>query len=72
VQLKHAALQLYPPVPVNTCTALKTTVLLIGSSLDKKSLVLIPKRTAIAFSVYTLHKCLNLYSIDAELFHLKR
>jgi hypothetical protein len=72
VQLKHAALWLYPLVLVNTCIALRTTVLPIGGGLDRKSLVLIPKGTAMAFSVYTLHRRPDLYSIDAKLFRLKR
>jgi cytochrome P450 len=72
VQLKHAALQLYPLVPVNTRTALRTTVLPTGGSLDRKSPVLIPKGTAVAFSVYTLHRRPDLYSIDAELFRPER
>jgi hypothetical protein len=72
VRLKYTALWLYPLVLVNTCTALRTTVLSTSGGLDRKSLVLIPKGTAVAFSVYTLHKRLDLYGIDAELFRLKR
>ena len=72
MRLKHAALWLYPPVPVNTRTALRTTVLPTGGGLDRKSPVLIPKGTAVAFSVYTLHRRPDLYGIDAELFRPER
>jgi cytochrome P450 len=68
VLLKDAALRLYPPVPVNTCTALRTTVLPTGGGPDRMSPVLIPKGTAVAFSVYTLHRRPDLYSTDTELF----
>jgi cytochrome P450 len=72
VRLKHAALRLYPPVPVNTRTALRTTVLPTGGGPDRKSPVLIPKGTAVAFSVYTLHRRPDLYGMDAELFRPER
>jgi hypothetical protein len=53
--LNPIALRLYPSIPVNTCIAVKTTVLLIGGGLDRKSLVLIPKGSAVAYSVYSMH-----------------
>jgi cytochrome P450 len=72
VSLTHAALRLYPPVPVNTRTALRTTVLPTGGGLDRKPPVLVPKGTLVAYSVYAIHRRPNLYGIDAELFRPER
>jgi cytochrome P450 len=66
------ALRLYPPVPVNTRTALKTTVLPTGGGPDRKSPILIPKGTAVAYSAYSLHRRPDLFGINAELFHPER
>lgn len=70
--LNHAALRLYPSVPVNTRTALRTTVLPTGGGPDRKSPVLISKGTPVAYSVYTLHRRRDLYGLDAELFRPER
>jgi cytochrome P450 len=70
--LNHIALRLYPSVPVNTRTALRTTVLPTGGGPDRKSPVLIPKGTPVAYSVYTLHRRPDLYGMDAELFRPER
>ncbi len=67
-----AALRLYPSVPVNTRTALNTTVLPTGGGPDGKSPILIPKGSAMAYSVYTLHRRPDLYGIDAECFRPER
>lgn len=65
-------LRLYPSVPVNTRTALKDTILPTGGGPDQKSPVLVPKGTAVAFSVYTMHRRPDLYGMDAELFRPER
>ena len=70
--LKDVALRLYPSIPINTRIALRTTMLPIGGGLDRKSPMLIPKGTAVAFSVYTLHRRPDLYGMDAELFRPER
>jgi hypothetical protein len=61
MSLKYAALRLYPAVPVNTRTTLRTTVLPTG-----------PKGTSVAYSVYTMHRRPDLYGMDAELFRPER
>ena len=66
------ALRLYPSVPVNTRTALKTTILPTGGGPDRKSPVLIPAGTPVAYSVYTLHRRPDLYGMDAECFRPER
>jgi cytochrome P450 len=65
-------LRLYPSVPVNTRTATKTVVLPTGGGLDGQSPVLIPKGSAIAYSVYSMHRRPDLYGMDAELFRPER
>ncbi len=57
---------------MNSRTALKTTVLPTGGGPDRKSPVLIPKGTAVAYSVYTMHRRPDLYGMDAELFRPQR
>lgn len=70
--LKNTALRLYPSVPVNTRTALRTTVLPTGGGPDRTSPVLIPKGTPVAYSVYTMHRRPDLYGMDAELYRPER
>ncbi|KAI0868246.1 cytochrome P450 alkane hydroxylase [Hypoxylon argillaceum] len=65
-------LRLYPSVPVNSRTSAKTTILPTGGGPDRKAPVLIPKGTAVAYSVYTLHRRPDLYGMDAELFRPER
>ena len=66
------ALRLYPSVPVNTRTANKTAILPTGGGPDGKSPVLIPKGSAVAYSVYSMHRRPDLYGLDAELFRPER
>lgn len=68
----YLALRLYPSVPVNTRTTIRTTVLPTGGGPDRKSPVLIPKGSAVAFSVYSMHRRPDLYGMDAELFRPER
>ncbi|KAG4427616.1 hypothetical protein IFR05_016900 [Cadophora sp. M221] len=65
-------LRLYPSVPVNTRTTVRTTILPTGGGPDRKSPVLVPKGTAVAYSVYTMHRRPDLYGMDAELFRPER
>lgn len=51
---------------------MKTTVLPTGGGPDRKSPVLIPKGSAVAFSVYSMHRRPDLYGMDAELFRPER
>ncbi|XP_014550459.1 hypothetical protein COCVIDRAFT_43025 [Bipolaris victoriae FI3] len=65
-------LRLYPPVPVNVRSTTTTTVLPTGGGPDRKSPVLIPKGTSVAFSVYAMHRRPDLYGMDAEQFRPER
>jgi cytochrome P450 len=70
--LNKQALRLYPSVPVNTRTTIRTTVLPTGGGPDRTAPVLIPKGSAVAFSVYSMHRRPDLYGMDAELFRPER
>lgn len=59
-------------MPVNTRTTLKTTILPTGGGPDRKSPVLVPEGTPMAYSVYTLHRRPDLYGMDAECFRPER
>ncbi|KAI1082173.1 cytochrome P450 alkane hydroxylase [Whalleya microplaca] len=65
-------LRLYPSVPINYRVAAQTTVLPTGGGKERTSPVLIPKGTAVAYSVYAMHRRPDLYGIDAELFRPER
>ncbi len=68
----NETLRLYPSVPVNTRTAMKTTILPTGGGPDRKAPVLIPKGSTVACSVYAMHRRPDLYGLDAELFGPER
>lgn len=65
-------LRLFPPVPVNSRTALRTTILPTGGGKDRKAPVLVHKGAAVAYSVYALHRRFDLYGDDAEDFRPER
>lgn len=70
--LRCPALHLYPSVPVNTRTVVRTTILPTGGGPDRKSPVVIRKGTSVAFIVYALHRRPELYGMDAEIFRPER
>jgi cytochrome P450 len=72
ISLTMLALRLYPSVPVNTRTAVRTTVLPTGGGPDRQSPVLIPKGSALAFSLYAMHRRPDMYGMDAERFRPER
>jgi hypothetical protein len=47
-------------------------VLPTGGGPDRQAPILIPKGTAVAYSVYTMHRRPDLYGMDAELFRPER
>lgn len=70
--LSLAVLRLYPSVPVNSRTAVRATLLPVGGGPDLQAPVLIPKGSAVAYSVYSMHRRPDLYGMDAELFRPER
>ncbi|MCJ1402001.1 hypothetical protein MMC11_005220 [Xylographa trunciseda] len=65
-------LRLFPPVPVNTRTARKTTFLPTGGGPDGSSPVLIRRGENVAYCVYAMHRRKDLYGDDAEEFRPER
>ncbi|PQE10567.1 cytochrome P450 alkane hydroxylase protein [Rutstroemia sp. NJR-2017a BVV2] len=61
-------LRLYPSVPLNMKTAVRTTCLPTGGGPDRKSPVLVKKGEDVSFSPYALHRRKDLYGEDAEEF----
>jgi len=66
------ALRLYPPVPVNTRVALRTTTLPTGGGPNGSAPVLVRRGEAVAYSVYSLHRQVHLYGRDSEDFRPER
>ena len=65
-------LRLYTSVPVNTRTPNNATVLPTGGGPDRTAPVFIPKGSTVAYSVYAMHRRVDLYGMDAELFRPER
>ncbi|MCJ1443754.1 MAG: hypothetical protein MMC23_004254 [Stictis urceolatum] len=65
-------LRLYPSVAVNTRTSTKDTTIPTGGGPNRNAPVFIPKGSALAYSVYSMHRRPDLYGMDAELFRPER
>lgn len=65
-------LRLYPSVPVNSRTALKTTTLPVGGGPDGQSPILIRKGEAVGYCVYAMHRRTDIYGEDALEFRPER
>ncbi|KAH7348667.1 n-alkane-inducible cytochrome P450 [Rhexocercosporidium sp. MPI-PUGE-AT-0058] len=65
-------LRLYPSVPINSRTAIKTTVLPTGGGPDSTSPILVKEGTPVGYAVYAMHRRKELYGNDAELFRPER
>ncbi|MCJ1479378.1 hypothetical protein MMC13_008063 [Lambiella insularis] len=70
--LELLVLRLFPPVPVNNRTALRTTTLPTGGGPDRSSPVLVRKGENVAYCVYVMHRRKDLYGDDAEDFRPER
>ena len=67
-----SVLRLYPSVPVNSRSALKTTSLPIGGGTDGKSPLIVRKGEAVGYCVYTMHRRKDIYGEDALEFRPSR
>ncbi|GME48853.1 cytochrome P450 [Neofusicoccum parvum] len=65
-------LRLYPSVPINSRTALRTTTLPMGGGPDGRSPILIRKGMAIGYCTYLMHRRRDLYGADACEFRPER
>ena len=59
-------LRLFPPVPRNSRTAIRDTVLPTGGGPDGKSPVFVPAGTEVGYQVFTMHRRTDIYGPDAE------
>jgi cytochrome P450 len=71
-KLINEALRLYPPVPVNSRTATRTTTLPVGGGDDLQSPVLVSEGTVVGFHIYGMQRRPDLYGMDAEVFRPER
>ena len=65
-------LRLYPPVPLNNRTALKTTILPRGGGPEGTSPILVKKGEVVIFSQYVNARRKNIYGPDADEFRPER
>lgn len=65
-------LRLYPAVPCNGRTAVRTTTLPVGGGPDGQSPFLVRKDQVVGFSVYVMHRRKDLYGEDAHAFRPER
>ena len=67
-----ASLRLYPPVPLNNRTAIRTTILPTGGGPDGYSPILVRKGEVVVFSQYVNSRRKNIYGQDAAEFRPER
>jgi cytochrome P450 len=65
-------LRLYPSVPINSRTSLRTTTLPVGGGIDGASPVRLEKGQAVGYCVYAMHRRTDLYGADAKQFRPER
>lgn len=70
--LVSQGLRLYPPVPLNNRTAMRTTMLPTGGGPDGNSPILIRRGEVVVFSSYVNSRCKNIYGPDANEFRPER
>ncbi|KAL8804631.1 MAG: hypothetical protein Q9182_002439 [Xanthomendoza sp. 2 TL-2023] len=68
----NEALRLYPVVPSNSRMAIVDTVLPLGGGPDGKSPILIPAKSTVTWSLYTMHRRQEHFGEDAEEFKPER
>ncbi|KAH8682000.1 cytochrome P450 [Xylariales sp. PMI_506] len=66
------ALRLNPPVPTNSRSAVRDTILPTGGGPDGKSPIFIPKGTMCRYQPYTMHRRPDIYGDDADEFRPER
>lgn len=65
-------LRLYPPVPSNNRTAIRTTILPTGGGLDGQSPILVRKGEMVTYGQYVNSRLESLFGEDASEFHPER
>ena len=65
-------LRIYPPIPANLRFAIKTTIMPRGGGPDGRSPVLIRKGWGITYVPYLMHRRVDWYGKDADMFRRER
>ncbi|KAF8853501.1 cytochrome P450 [Acephala macrosclerotiorum] len=68
----NETLRLYPQVPINTRSTIKTTLLPKGGGPDGEAPVLVPRKAGITFSPYHMHRRKELFGEDANEYRPER
>ncbi|KAE8375732.1 cytochrome P450 [Aspergillus bertholletiae] len=68
----NETLRLYPVVPSNSRTAVEDTFLPVGGGPDGKSPVFVAKGQRVAYDVYVMHRCPDIFGPDADEFRPER
>lgn len=67
-----AVLRLYPSVPINSRTALRTTTIPRGGGADGSEPLMVREGEAVGFSIHAMHRLNRLYGEDADNFRPER
>ncbi|KAH7350949.1 n-alkane-inducible cytochrome P450 [Rhexocercosporidium sp. MPI-PUGE-AT-0058] len=65
-------LRLYPSVPINSRTALRTVILPRGGGADRQHPVMIRKGEDVSYCTYAMHRRKDIYGDDADIFRPER
>ena len=68
----NETLRMHPPVPVNSRTAVRDTVLPAGGGPDRTKPVAVKKGTAVFYVPYAVHKRKDLWGEDADIWRPER
>ncbi|KAL9130374.1 MAG: hypothetical protein Q9217_001432 [Psora testacea] len=66
------SLRLHPPVPVNSRTSLRDTILPVGGGDNGKSPVFVSRGTIIGYNLFAMHRRKDIYGPDADDFRPER
>lgn len=68
----NESLRLWPVVPGNNRVAIRDTVIPVGGGPDEKSPIMVPKGTAVSYSVWSMHRRKDFFGEDSEEFRPER
>ena len=68
----NESLRLHPPIPRNSRTAIRDTVLPRGGGPDGQSPIFVPAGTQVGYAIYATHRLESIYGADAAEFRPER
>ena len=70
--IRNSALRLYPPVPINSRFCKEMTTLPVGGGPDGKAPLLVLEGMSVAFSIYHVQRCKDIWGPNADEFYPDR